>query len=93
MACSGAASARSLVNAVLGGRFHTVLSGRERLRQQRVNRLASAVEALDHDPVQDSDASPILAGHFRRALLTPADEQLLKALLAQVLPGCDTLIG
>ena len=55
--------------------------GRERLRQQRINRLASAVEALEEDAGLDTES---LAGHFRKALLSPQDEQLVEKLLAQV---------
>ena len=58
--------------------------GRERLRQQRINRLASAVETLEEDVGLDTDASWSLAGHFRKALLSPQDEQLVENLLAQV---------
>ena len=55
------------------------------MRQQRTNRLASAVEALEDDADPDTDASLSLAGHFKKALLSPEDEQLLEKLLAQVM--------
>ena len=56
------------------------------MRQERINKLANAVEAQDMDESMQDHVGLSLAGNFRRRLLTAEDEKLLDQLLAQVSP-------